>query len=69
MKSGIYVLCLLLLVISSCTGTSTTGSSVTGSSTTGASIVQVESEYVCMITNTLYDTPQIPVEVNGLTYY
>ena len=58
MKFKIYILATLLLLISSC-----------GSGVTGYSVMQVESEYVCMITNSLYDTPQIPVEVNGLTYY
>ncbi len=30
---------------------------------------QVESQYVCMINNKLFDSPQIPVEVDGKTYY
>jgi YHS domain-containing protein len=30
---------------------------------------KVESEYVCMINNRLFDKPQIPVSVNGKTYY
>lgn len=30
---------------------------------------KVESQYVCMINNKLFDTPQIPVTVGGKTYY
>ena len=30
---------------------------------------QVESKYVCMVTNQLYDKEQIPVSVDGKTYY
>ena len=30
---------------------------------------QVESKYVCMVTNQLYDKEQIPVAVDGKTYY
>ncbi len=30
---------------------------------------QVESKYVCMVTNQLYDKEQIPVAVEGKTYY
>jgi YHS domain-containing protein len=41
----------------------------TGSSGTISEIMQVESKYVCMINNNLYDSVQIPVEVNELTYY
>lgn len=29
----------------------------------------VETEYVCMVNDTVFDNPQIPVEVNGKTYY
>ena len=30
---------------------------------------KVESQYVCMINNKLFDKAQIPVTVNGKTYY
>ena len=30
---------------------------------------QVESKYVCMVTNKLFNKEQIPVEVKGKTYY
>lgn len=30
---------------------------------------EVESRFVCMINNTLFDKPQIPVEVEGKTYF
>lgn len=61
MKLKICVLFIALaLVVSSCSN---------GSDITGYSVVQVESKYVCMINDDLYDAPQIPVEVNGLTYY
>ncbi len=60
MKLKTYILIGLLMLVSSCGN---------GSDVTGYSVVQVESEYVCMINNNLYNTPQIPVEVNGLTYY
>ena len=29
----------------------------------------VKAEYVCMVNDTAFDKPQIPVEVNGKTYY
>ena len=69
MKSEIYILCLMLLVISSCAETSPTGSSVTGPSARGPSPVQVESKYVCMINENVYEEEQILVEVDGLNYY
>ncbi len=34
-----------------------------------APLKQVESKYVCMINNQLFDKEQIPVEVDGKTYY
>jgi YHS domain-containing protein len=34
-----------------------------------AALKQVESKYVCMVTNQLYDKEQIPVNVEGKTYY
>lgn len=44
-----------------------------GSDTTQANtstdLKQVESKYVCMVTNQLYDKEQIPVAVEGKTYY
>ena len=44
-----------------------------GSDTTQANtstdLKQVESKYVCMVTNQLYDKEQIPVAVDGKTYY
>ncbi len=32
-------------------------------------LTKVDTQYVCMITNKLFDTPQIPVVVDGKTYY
>jgi YHS domain-containing protein len=44
-----------------------------GSDTTQANtstdLKQVESKYVCMVTNQLYDKEQIPVAVDGKMYY
>lgn len=37
--------------------------------TTSPELKQVESKYVCMVTNQLYDKEQIPVAVDGKTYY
>jgi YHS domain-containing protein len=36
---------------------------------TAQPLKQVESKYVCMVTNQLYDKEQIPVNVEGKTYY
>ena len=36
---------------------------------TSPGLTQVESKYVCMVTNQLYDKEQIPVAVDGKTYY
>lgn len=35
----------------------------------GESLKKVEPQYVCMINNKLFDSPQIPVTVGGKTYY
>jgi YHS domain-containing protein len=35
----------------------------------GADLRQVESKYVCMVNNAVFDKEQIPVEVDGKTYY
>lgn len=35
----------------------------------GEALKKVEPQYVCMINNALFDKAQIPVEVNGKTYY
>ncbi len=37
--------------------------------TTSPELKQVESKYVCMVTNQLYDKEQIPVPVDGKMYY
>lgn len=37
--------------------------------TTSPELKQVESKYVCMVTNQLYDKEQIPVAVDGKMYY
>lgn len=37
--------------------------------TASPELKQVESKYVCMVTNQLYDKEQIPVAVDGKTYY
>lgn len=34
-----------------------------------AALRQVEAKYVCMMNNSLFDRVQIPVEVEGKTYY
>lgn len=34
-----------------------------------AALKQAESKYVCMMNNSLFDKVQIPVEVDGKTYY
>ncbi len=34
-----------------------------------ANVTQVEAQYVCMVNNTVFDRPQIPVIVNNKTYY
>jgi YHS domain-containing protein len=34
-----------------------------------AVLTPVKPEYVCMVNNAAFDKPQIPVEVNGKTYY
>ncbi len=39
------------------------------STTTRAPVVAVPSDRVCMITNKLFDSPQIPIAVDGKTYY
>ena len=36
---------------------------------TSPELKQVESKYVCMVTNQLYDKEQIPVAVDGKMYY
>jgi len=33
------------------------------------SLARVEPEYVCMVTDQRFESPQIPVTVNGKTYY
>lgn len=35
----------------------------------GDALKKVEPQYVCMINNKLFDKPQIPVTVDGKTYY
>ena len=32
-------------------------------------ITIIESKYVCMVNDDVYDTPQIPVPIDGKTYY
>lgn len=41
----------------------------TGEENSGELLKKVEAKYVCMINNRLFDSPQIPTEVNGKTYY
>jgi len=36
---------------------------------TSNSLTRADTEYVCMINNELFNKKQIPVEVNGKTYY
>ncbi len=40
-----------------------------GGGDTTAVLTSVKAEYVCMVNNAVFDKPQIPVEVNGKTYY
>ena len=42
---------------------------VGGSSATGSSVTQIESKYVCMVNENVYEGEQILVEVDGLNYY
>ena len=44
-------------------------SSQTSKSMPSTMLNPVETEYVCMVNDTVFDNPQIPVEVNGKTYY
>ncbi len=43
--------------------------SETTQANTSTDLKQVESKYVCMVTNQLYDKEQIPVAVDGKMYY
>lgn len=36
---------------------------------TSSSLTEVDSKYVCMVTNQLFVKEQIPIEVEGKTYY
>ena len=40
-----------------------------GGSDATAVLTSIKPEYVCMVNNAAFDKPQIPVEVNGKTYY
>lgn len=40
-----------------------------GGSDATAALTPIKAEYVCMVNNAAFDKPQIPVEVNGKTYY
>ena len=40
-----------------------------GGSDATAVLPSIKPEYVCMVNNAAFDKPQIPVEVNGKTYY
>ena len=40
-----------------------------GSGDATTALTPIKSEYVCMVNNAAFDKPQIPVEVNGKTYY
>lgn len=40
-----------------------------GNTSTRQAVTQVQPNYVCMITNKVYKTPQIPVVVGDKTYY
>ena len=42
---------------------------ITGKTVLDNKLTKVESEYVCMVTDKLFDSPQIPVEINDQTYY
>ena len=40
-----------------------------GESVKESELVQVESKYVCMVNDNLFDSEQITVDVNGMRYY
>jgi len=42
---------------------------LTGKTILNNELTKVENKYVCMVTNKLFDTPQIPVEIEDKTYY
>ena len=42
---------------------------LTGKTIFNNELTGVENKYVCMITNKLFDTPQIPVKIEDKTYY
>ena len=42
---------------------------LTGKTILNNELTEVENKYVCMITNQLFDTPQIPVKIEDKTYY
>ncbi len=73
--NSILSLCLvILLFISGCSPEdNVTGNTVTDtyvpSTNEGVNPVQVESKYVCMINQNVYEQEQILVEVDGLNYY
>ena len=56
----------LLTVITPLTAEKSNSESVSESA---SSLTEVDSKYVCMITNKLFPKEQIPVEVAGKTYY
>ena len=45
------------------------GCTTTGMVTGEIKLSQVESKYICMVNDDVYTTEQIPVEVDGKTYY
>lgn len=40
-----------------------------GGSDAANTLTPIKQEYVCMVNNAAFDKPQIPVDVNGKTYY
>lgn len=71
MNSGISrtVLLFIVTLVLSAAAVLYAGVAIAQDSGSGQPLKQVEPQYVCMITNQLYDKVQIPVVVEDKTYY
>ena len=71
MKTGISRIAFLFIMTLALTSVAVLYSDVTiaQDSGSGQPLKQVDSKYVCMITNQLYDKEQIPVAIGDKTYY
>jgi YHS domain-containing protein len=58
----------LLILISFLLLSNTNDKKITGNTILNK-VTIIENKYVCMINNNVYDTPQIPVPIDGKTYY